>query len=103
MKSFHVFLDSAHQAEIERYQGPIKPDDKYPFHGAHGRLTYDLYDKNWISHIEMNNPSKCKADTKSKGYQGKMFFDWKIQKLQLTQNLKEDTKLHQGVRLSLKK
>ena len=38
--------DSAHQAELKRYQGHIKLDEK--FHGAQGRLTYDLHDKNWI-------------------------------------------------------
>ena len=47
--------------------------------GAHGRLTYDLHDKNWIPHIGINNLSNCKANTKNKGYQEIMFFDWKIQ------------------------
>ena len=42
---FQVFPDSARQAELERYQGHIKLDVKYPFHGAHGRLTYKLHDK----------------------------------------------------------
>ena len=79
MLQFQVFQDSAHQSELERYQGHIKLDDKCPFHGAHGRLTYDLHDKNWIPHIGANNPSNCKADTKNEGYQEKMFFDWKIQ------------------------
>ena len=90
---FQVFPDSAHQAELERYQGHIRLDSKYPFHGAHGRLTYDLHDKNWIAHIGINNPSNCKADTKNKGYQEKMFFDWKIQleKVQQTRDLKDDT------------
>ena len=96
----HVFPDSAHQAEIERYQSHIKLDDKYPFYGAYGRLTYDLHDKRCMPHIGMNNPSKCKADTKNKGYQEKLFFDWKIQKVQLTRNLKEDTIIYQGVRLT---
>ena len=41
--------------------------------------TYDIDDKHWISHIGTNNPSNCKADTKSKGYQEIVFFDWKIQ------------------------
>ena len=49
--NFQVFSDSAHQAELERYQGHIKLDDNFPCHGAHGRLTYDLHDKNWIPHI----------------------------------------------------
>ena len=73
--NFQVFSDSAHQAELEKYEGHIKLDDKFPFHGAHGRLTYDFHDKNWIPHIEINNSSKCKADTKKKGYQKISFFD----------------------------
>ena len=64
--NFQVFPDSAHQAELERYQGHIRLDTKYPFHGAHGRLTYDLHDRNWIPNIGINNPSNCKADTKNK-------------------------------------
>ena len=44
--SFQVFPDFAHQAEFERYQYHIKLENKYPFHGAHGQLTYDLHDKN---------------------------------------------------------
>ena len=67
--NFQVFPDSAHQAELEKYQSHIRLDNKFPFQGAHGRLTYDLHDKNWIPHIGINNPSKCKADTKNKGYQ----------------------------------
>ena len=67
--NFQVFPDSAYQVELERYQGHIRLDTKYPFHGAHGRLTFDLHDKNWIPHIGKNNPSNCKADTKNKGYQ----------------------------------
>ena len=43
--NFHVFADSVHQAELERYQGHIKLDEKIPFNGAHGRLTYDIHDK----------------------------------------------------------
>ena len=64
--NFQVFPDSAHQAELERYQGHIKLDDKIPFHGEHG-ITYTLHDKTvyWITHIGINNPSNCK-DTKSK-------------------------------------
>ena len=34
--NFHVFSDSVHQAELERYQGHINLDEKYPFNGAHG-------------------------------------------------------------------
>ena len=69
MVNFQVFPDSAHQAELERYQGHIKLDDKFPLHGAPRRLTYNLRDQNWIPPIELNNPSNCKADTKHKGYQ----------------------------------
>ena len=32
-----VFADSVHQAQLERYQGHIKLDEKYPYNGAHGR------------------------------------------------------------------
>ena len=49
--NFQVFSDSVHQAELERYQGHIRLDEKYPYHGAHGRLTYDIHDKHWIPHI----------------------------------------------------
>ena len=93
MVKFKVFPDSSHQAKLESYQGHIKLDDKFPFDGAHGRLTYDLQDKIWIPHIGINNPSNCKADTKSKGYQEIMFFDRNIQleKVQLTRGLKDDT------------
>ena len=85
-RKFRNYSDSVHQAELERYQGHIKLDEKYPYNGAHGRLTYDIQDKHWIPHIGINNPSNCKADTKNKGYQEIMFFDWKIQleKIQLT-------------------
>ena len=77
--NFYVFTGSVHQAELERYQGHRKLDEKYPYKGAQGRLTYDINDKYWIPHIGINNPSNCKADTKNKGYQEIMFFDWKIQ------------------------
>ena len=77
--NFHIFSDSVHQAELERYQGHIKLDGKYPYNGAHGRLTYDINDKHWIPHIGINNPSNCKAATKNKGYQEIIIFDWKIQ------------------------
>ena len=82
----------------------LRLDTKFPFHGAHRRLKYDLNDKNWIPHIGINNPSNCKADTKNKGYQEIMFFYWKIQfgKVQLTRDLKGDTILNQGIRLPCK-
>ena len=102
--NFHVFADSVHQAELERYQGHIKLDEKNPYNGAHGRLTYDIHDKHWISHIGINHPSNCKADTKNKGYQQIMFFDWKIQleKIQLTRDLSDNTMIYQGIRLPCK-
>ena len=102
--NFQVFSDSVHQAELERYQGHIKLDEKYPYNGAHGRLTYDIHDKHWIPHIGINNPSNCKADTKNKGYQEIMFFDWKIQleKIQLTRDLSDNTMIYQGIRLPCK-
>ena len=80
MVNFPVFPDSVHQAEFQRYQGHIKLNDIYQFHDAHGRLTYNLYDKNWIPHIRINTPSNRKADTKKiKRYQEIKFFDRKIQ------------------------
>ena len=101
---FQVFADSVHQAELERYQRHIKLDEKYPYNGAHGRLTYDIHDKHWIPHIGINNPSNCKADTKNKGYQEIMFFDWKIhfEKIQLTRDLSDNTMIYQGIRLPCK-
>ena len=102
--NFQVLPDLAHQAELEKHQGLIRQDKNFPFHGTHGRLTYDLHDKQWIPQIGINDPSNCKADTKNKGYQEIMFFDWKIQleKVQLTQDLKYDTILYQGIRLLCK-
>ena len=79
LKSIQVFPDFVHQAKLEGYQGHIKWDNKYSFHCAHGQLAYDLLDKTLIPHIGKNTPSYCKEDTKNKGYQEKMFFDWKIQ------------------------
>ena len=104
--NFQVFPDSAHQAELEKYQRHIRLDKKFPFHGAHGRLTYDLHDKNWIPHIGINNPSYCKAETKCKAYQEIMFFDWKkkqLEKVQLPRDLKDDTMIYQLIRLFLQK
>ena len=37
-----IVFSSRHQAKLERYQGHIKLDEKYPYNGAHGRLTYDI-------------------------------------------------------------
>ena len=104
MVNFQVFPDSARQAELESLQGHIKLDDNFPFHGAQERLTYDLHDKNWIPHFEINNPSNCKADTKNKRYLEIIFFDWKIQleKVKLTRDLKDDTIIYQGIRLLCK-
>ena len=102
--NFQVFPGLAHQAETEKHQGHIRLDRNFPFHGTHGRLTYDLHDEHWITHIGINDPSNCKADTKNKGYQEIMFFDWKIQleKVQLTRDLKDDTILYRGIRLPCK-
>ena len=104
LANFQVFPDVAHQAELEKHQGHIRLDTKFPLHGAHGRLTYDLHDKHWIPHIGINNPSNCKADTKNKWYQEIMFFDWKkqLEKVQLTRDLKDDTILYQDIRLPCK-
>ena len=102
--NFQVFADSVHQAEFERYQGHIKLDERYLYNGEHGRLTYGIHDKHWTPHIGINNPSNCKADTKDKGYQEKLFFDRKIQleKIQLTRDLKDKTVIYQGIRLPCK-
>ena len=101
--NFQVFADSVHQAEIERYQGHFQLDERYPHNGAHRRLTYDIHDKHWIPHIRINNPSNCKAETK-KGYQEMMFFDWKtkLETIQLTRDLKDNTIFYQGIRLTCK-
>ena len=97
--SFQVFADSVHQAQLERYQGHIKLDEKYPYNGAHGRLIYDIHEKHWIPRIGKNDPSNCKADTKNKGYHEITFFDWKIQleKIQLTRDLSDNTMIYQGI------
>ena len=63
---FQVFPDVAYQAELEKHQGHIRLDTKFPFQGAHGRIKYDLHDKHWIPHIGINNPSSCKANTKKR-------------------------------------
>ena len=89
MISLHVYNNSPYKITL-------------PFHGAHGRLTYNLHDKHWIPHIGINNPSNCKADTKNIGYQEIMFFDWKIQLEKLTRDLKDNTILYQGIRLPCK-
>ena len=76
---FQVFTDSAHQAELKRFQGHIKLEEKYPYLSAHLLLAHIkyLHDKNWIPRVGLKNLSNCKADTKNKGYQELMFFDWK--------------------------
>ena len=71
--NFQDFADSVHQAELERYHGHIKLDEKYPYNGAHGQLTYDIHDKHWIPHIRINNPSNCKADAKKRIPRNKVF------------------------------
>ena len=102
--NFQVFPDSPHQAELEKHQGHIQIDAKFLFHGAYGRLTYDLNDKNWIPHLGINNSSNCKADTKNKGYQEIIFSigKYNLKKKQLTVDLKDDTILYQGIRLPCK-
>ena len=50
--NFQIFPDLAHQAELEKHQGHIRLDKKFPFHGTHGKLTYDLHDKHWL-HISV--------------------------------------------------
>ena len=47
------------------------------------------------------NLSNCKADTKNKRYHETLFFDWKIklEKVQLTRDLKDATILYQRVRV----
>ena len=37
--NFQVFSDSVHQAELERYQGHIKLDEKYPYNGRTRTIT----------------------------------------------------------------
>ena len=64
--NFLVFADSVHQAELERYQGHIKLDEKYPYKGAHGRLTYDIHDKHWIPHIRKMSLQIAKQTQKIK-------------------------------------
>ena len=38
--SYQVFTDSAHPVQLKKYQGQFRLDDKFPYHGAHGRLCY---------------------------------------------------------------
>ena len=71
--NFQGFPNSAQQASFEHHQGHVQLDDKLPYHGAHGCLTYDLHKKNWRHDIEINNSSNCKADKKHSGYQEAMF------------------------------
>ena len=48
---FQVFPDSAHPAKFEQHQSHLQLDDKFPYHGAHGSLSYGIHDNNWIHHI----------------------------------------------------
>ena len=41
-----MLVDFRVSQELERYQRPIKLDDKNPYYGAQRCLTYDLQDKN---------------------------------------------------------
>ena len=92
--NFQVFPDSAQGDKLEKYQGHTRLDTKFPFHGAKQRRPP----------LGINNLSKWEADTKNKGHQEIMFFDWKtkLEKIQLTRDLKDDTKLYQGIRTSCK-
>ena len=87
-----MFPDTKYQAELEKYHRHMRVDNNFPFHGAHGRLTYDLYDKNWIPRIGKNTLSNCKAESKNKGHQENAF-DWKIrlETVHLTRDLKRKT------------
>ena len=38
MVNFQVFPDSAHEAELERHQSHFNLEDRFPYHGAQGRL-----------------------------------------------------------------
>ena len=72
---------------------------------AHTDELFKIFIKKTLdTTIGINNPSNCKADTKNKGYQEIMFFVWKIQieKIQLTRDLKDNTKIYQEVRLPFK-
>ena len=57
-----------------------------------------------ISMIKTGYHTNCKADTKNKGYQEIMFFDWKkqLEKVQPTRDLRVDTIIYQGIRLPCK-
>ena len=65
--------------------------------GYHDKSIIPMFTIN----IGINNPSNCKADTKNKEYQDIMFFDRKIQleKVQLTRDLNDNTKIYQEIRL----
>ena len=43
-KNFQVIPDSENQAQLGHRQGHKKLEAKFPYHGAHGFLTYDLHD-----------------------------------------------------------
>ena len=64
--NFQVFPDLAHQAEPEKHQGHNRLDRNFPFHGIHGRLTYDLHDKHRIPHIGINKQIQKIKDIKKK-------------------------------------
>ena len=68
----------------------VQLDEKFSYHGAHRRLTFDLHDENWI-------PQNVQATKKN-------VFDWKMQleKVNLPRDLKDDTKLYQGIRIPCK-
>ena len=104
--NFQVFTDSVHQAELERYQGHIKLDEKNSYNGAHGRLTYDILDKHWIPHIGKNDPLEktVKQTQKIKDIEKKCFLirKYNLKKIQLTRDLTDNTMIYQKIRLPCK-
>ena len=70
LSSFSRLCTSTRTSKLPRSD---KTRRQNPIHGAHGMFFYDPHDKNWIPHIEINNPSNCEADTKNKIYQEIMF------------------------------
>ena len=93
------------------YIGYKKSLKSFTAHRAN-EYTLEYYDHNiirtnqdqFLDDDRFANPSNCKADTKNKGYQEIMFFDWKIQleKIQLTRDLSDNTMIYQGIRLPCK-
>ena len=51
-----------------------KIDENFNYHGAPGRLRYDIHNKNRIPHLGINDPSNGKANINNSGYQENNFF-----------------------------